>query len=62
MKLFFSAIAASSNHPSGISEASQADKAITNKLKTALELVDVRVLDHFVIGEDVFSFAEHGLL
>jgi len=50
------------NHPSGISEASNADKVITAKLKTALELVDVRVLDHFVIGEDVFSFAEHGLL
>ena len=50
------------NHPSGISEASNADKVITAKLKKALELVDVRVLDHFVIGEDVFSFAEHGLL
>jgi len=50
------------NHPSGVSEASNADKVITQKLKTALEFVDVRVLDHFVIGEDVFSFAEHGLI
>jgi DNA repair protein RadC len=50
------------NHPSGISEPSQADKVITEKLKTALALIDVRVLDHFIVGESVYSFAEHGLL
>jgi DNA repair protein RadC len=50
------------NHPSGISEPSQADKDITNRLKNALELIDVRVLDHFVIGETVYSFREHCLI
>ena len=41
---------------------SQADRVITAKLKEALALIDVRVLDHFIVGETVFSFAEHGLL
>nr|WP_269454725.1 DNA repair protein RadC [Methylomonas koyamae] len=50
------------NHPSGISEPSRADRAITAKLQEALALVDVRVLDHFIVGETVHSFAEHGLL
>lgn len=51
------------NHPSGLAEPSQADKAITEKLKQALALVDVRVIDHFVIGGDAhYSFAEHKLL
>lgn len=50
------------NHPSGISDPSQADRVITAKLKEALALIDVRVLDHFIVGETVFSFAEHGLL
>jgi len=51
------------NHPSGISEPSQADKLITNKLKEALALLDIRVLDHFIIGDGKpYSFAEHGLL
>jgi len=51
------------NHPSGISEPSQADKLITNKLKQALDLLDIRVLDHFIIGDGMpYSFAEHGLL
>ena len=50
------------NHPSGISEPSQADKVITEKLKAALALIDIRVLDHFIVGETVYSFAEHGLL
>ena len=51
------------NHPSGVAEPSHADEAITRRLKDALALVDVRVLDHFVVsaGESV-SFAEHGLL
>ena len=51
------------NHPSGIKEPSQADKQITQKLKQALELFDIRVLDHFIIGDgEPYSFAEHGLL
>ncbi|MFM8341267.1 MAG: DNA repair protein RadC [Methylomonas sp.] len=50
------------NHPSGISEPSHADRLITEKLKAALDLIDVRVLDHIVVGETVYSFAEHGLL
>jgi DNA repair protein RadC len=51
------------NHPSGIAEASAADKALTQRLKDALALIDVRVLDHFIIGDgEVFSFAERGLL
>jgi DNA repair protein RadC len=51
------------NHPSGVAEPSNADEAITRRLKEALALVDVRVLDHFVVtaGESV-SFAERGLL
>ncbi len=51
------------NHPSGNAEPSQADIAITRKLKTALDTIDVRVLDHFVVGNpEVVSFAERGLL
>ena len=51
------------NHPSGVAEPSHADEAITKRLKDALALVDIRVLDHFVVtaGESV-SFAERGLL
>ncbi|MFC3024246.1 DNA repair protein RadC [Vibrio zhugei] len=49
------------NHPSGIAEPSQADRRITVRLKDALGLVDIRVLDHFVVGDgDVVSFAERG--
>ena len=51
------------NHPSGIAEPSQADKRITERLATALTLVDIRVLDHMVVGDtEVVSFAERGLL
>lgn len=51
------------NHPSGITTPSEADKSITRQLKDALSLIDVRVLDHFIIGDDGgFSFAEHDLL
>lgn len=49
------------NHPSGIAEPSQADRSITERLSSALNLVDVRVLDHLVIGEgEAVSFAERG--
>ncbi len=51
------------NHPSGISEPSRADRGITQRLVQALGLVDIRVLDHFIIGDGpAYSFAEHGLL
>ncbi|VAW60566.1 UPF0758 family protein [hydrothermal vent metagenome] len=50
------------NHPSGVAEPSQSDERITQRLKNALALVDVRVLDHFIIGDEVVSFAERGLL
>jgi DNA repair protein RadC len=50
------------NHPSGVAEPSSADRQITQRLKDALALVDVRVLDHMIIGDEVVSFAERGLL
>ena len=51
------------NHPSGVSEPSQADKNITKRLKEALHLIDVRVLDHIVVGNnDTFSFAQNNML
>ncbi|OUR86775.1 hypothetical protein A9Q81_28070 [Gammaproteobacteria bacterium 42_54_T18] len=51
------------NHPSGIAEPSQSDQQITERLVKALNLVDVRVLDHMIVGDDeVVSFAERGLL
>ncbi|MCK5668318.1 MAG: DNA repair protein RadC [Gammaproteobacteria bacterium] len=51
------------NHPSGVAEPSLADKNITRRLQEALGLVDIRVLDHFVIGENTaVSFAEQGLI
>jgi len=50
------------NHPSGIAEPSQADQRITQRLKEALALVDVRILDHFIIAEEVVSMAERGLI
>ncbi len=51
------------NHPSGLAEPSQADRWLTDQLKAALGLVEVRVLDHFVVaGAETVSFAERGLL
>ncbi len=51
------------NHPSGRSEPSQADNTLTRKIRDALELVEVRLLDHFVIGHGEYtSYAERGLL
>ncbi len=58
-----SAVIFAHNHPSGIAEPSQADKHITEKLQQALALFDIRVLDHFIIGDgQPYSFAENGLL
>ena len=57
------AIILAHNHPSGISEPSQADERITKRLKAALELVDIRVLDHIIVGSDkCTSLASRGLL
>jgi len=51
------------NHPSGSTQPSEADKLLTKRLTSLLESIDVRVLDHFIIGEGpAFSFAENGLL
>lgn len=51
------------NHPSGVAEQSAADEMLTKQLKDALALVDVRVLDHFIVaGNQTLSFAECGLL
>jgi DNA repair protein RadC len=51
------------NHPSGVAEPSRADETLTQALKQALSLIDVRVLDHFVVGRGAtLSFAERGLL
>lgn len=50
------------NHPSGVPEPSRADELLTRRLKDALALVDIRVLDHFVVGDgDPVSMAERGL-
>jgi len=57
------AIILAHNHPSGIAEPSQADERITRRVKSALELVDIRLLDHLVIGDGVTtSLAARGLL
>ncbi len=51
------------NHPSGCSEPSEADKQVTHRLSSALALVDVRLLDHIVVGDgEPFSFCEKGLI
>ena len=50
------------NHPSGLTEPSAADELITRRLREALALIDVRVLDHLIVAEAIYSFAEAGLL
>ena len=51
------------NHPSGVAEPSHANETLTQALRQALALVDIRVLDHFIVaGSGVLSFAERGLL
>jgi len=57
------AVILSHNHPSGKKEPSLSDKEITRQLATALKLIDVRVIDHIIVGgNDTFSFAQNGLL
>lgn len=51
------------NHPSGVAEPSRADEQITLRLRDALGLIDVRVLDHFIVGDgECLSFAQAGKL
>ena len=60
LKHHAAAVILTHNHPSGIAEASIADKQITDKLTQALRLIDVRVLDHIIVaGNQCYSFAEH---
>ena len=57
------ALILSHNHPSGVAEPSEADRQLTNRLQEALKLVDIRVLDHIVIGDgESVAFAERGWL
>ena len=63
LELHAGAVILAHNHPSGAAEPSRADEVLTQTLKGALQLVDVRVLDHLVVGRgEVVSFAERGLL
>ncbi len=58
-----SAVILAHQHPSGVTEPSSADRALTDRLKAALTMVDVRVVDHFIVGKGTpYSFAESGLL
>lgn len=50
------------NHPSGLVEPSNADRTLTRRLRDALDLIDVRVLDHVIVGNGTYSMAEHGLM
>lgn len=50
------------NHPSGAAEPSVADELVTQRLREALALVEIRVIDHLIVAERIYSFAEHGLL
>ena len=57
------AVILSHNHPSGTSEPSEADKRITNRIVEVLNLIDIKVLDHLVVGgTSITSFAERGLI
>jgi DNA repair protein RadC len=62
LELNAAAVIFAHNHPSGISVPSSADINITRKLKSALELFDIRVLDHIIIGDTTYSFAESSLI
>lgn len=62
MRLNAAALCVSHNHPSGDPAPSAADRHLTSQLKSALRLVDVRLLDHFVVGARIVSMAEEGLM
>lgn len=63
LQLNAAAVIFAHNHPSGVAEPSQSDRLLTDALKQSLAMIDVRVLDHFIVaGNRVLSFAERGLL
>ncbi|CAM4147532.1 TPA: DNA repair protein RadC [Pseudomonas aeruginosa] len=63
LELNAGAVIFSHQHPSGCTEPSSSDRALTDRLKAALALIDVRVLDHIIVGQGApYSFAESGLL
>jgi len=63
LRLNAAAVIFAHNHPSGVAQPSQADELLTRNLKEALSLVDIKVLDHFIVaGQQTLSFAERGLL
>ncbi|URW83103.1 DNA repair protein RadC [Alcaligenes sp. DN25] len=63
LELNSAAVILSHQHPSGATEPSNADRSLTQQLQAALALIDVRVLDHIIVGQGIpYSFAEHGLL
>lgn len=63
LRLNAAAVIAAHNHPSGVAEPSQADERITRRLKSALELVDIRLLDHLIVGDGrCSSLASRGLV
>ncbi|EHH1035575.1 DNA repair protein RadC [Vibrio parahaemolyticus] len=62
LKCNAAAVMLAHNHPSGASEPSDSDRRITHQLKDALALIDVRILDHIVVGEICTSFAARGWL
>ena len=63
LKLNAAAVILAHNHPSGVAEPSRADELLTSRLKEALTLVDVRLLDHLIVGDgETVSFSERGLL
>ncbi|MHA5761773.1 JAB domain-containing protein, partial [Pseudomonas aeruginosa] len=63
LELNAAAVIFSHQHPSGCTEPSSADRALTQTLRAALSLIDVRVLDHLIVGQGTpYSFAESGLL
>jgi DNA repair protein RadC len=60
LELNTAAVIFAHNHPSGVTNPSSADRRITDRLKAALQMFDIRVLDHVIIGEGEYSFAEGG--
>lgn len=62
LELGAGAVILAHNHPSGVADPSQADQKITDRLKEALGLFEIRVLDHLIVGETIVSFAERGLI
>ena len=63
LKVNAAAVIFAHNHPSGVAEPSEADKALTKRLVDAMQLIDIRVLDHLVVTpSEVVSFAERGLI